>query len=164
MNNTILIRDYKGTDLSDILDINEASVELLSPMDEPRFQEMFEQTKLIWTAEVDQKVGGFMMIFDSSSQYDSPNFLWFNNHCSDFLYIDRIVIHAASRGLGLGQTFYRKLSDYAAHSGYRRLVCEVDSDPPNHPSLDFHRQQGFLEIAEFSPGSGKMVSLQEKLL
>ncbi|MFT5502780.1 MAG: putative GNAT superfamily acetyltransferase [Gammaproteobacteria bacterium] len=164
MNNAILIRDYRSSDLPDILSLNEASVELLSPMDEPRFQYMAEQATIIWTAEVNNKVGGFMMIFNSSAHYDSPNFLWFNEHCTDFLYIDRIVINSASRGLGLGQKFYRKLSDYAVHSGYQRLVCEVDSDPPNQPSLHFHQQQGFLEIAEFGPGSGKMVSLQEKVL
>jgi predicted GNAT superfamily acetyltransferase len=164
MNDNIIIRDYNKTDLPEILKINEASVALLSPMNELRFQEMSAQATLIWTAEVDNNVGGFMMIFDSSSKYDSPNFRWFNEHCTEFLYIDRIVIHSASRGLGLGQTFYRKLEEYATHSGYQRLVCEVDSDPPNQPSLDFHRQLGFVEIAEFSPGSGKMVSLQEKLL
>jgi uncharacterized protein len=164
MNDTILIRDYKSSDLSEILNINEASVELLSPMKESRFHEMAKQATLVWTAEIDSKVAGFMIIFDSIAQYDSPNFLWFNEHCTDFLYIDRIVIHAASRGLGLGRKFYSKLSDYAARSGYQRLVCEVDSDPPNQPSLDFHCLQGFVEISEFSPGSGKMVSLQEKVL
>src|SRR6266404_1237253 len=35
------------------------------------------------------KAGGFLIAFDETANYDSPNYLWFRQRHSKFIYIDR---------------------------------------------------------------------------
>ena len=42
----------------------------------------------------------FLLAFDQSAQYDSPNFLWFRSRYPRFVYVDRIVVVSSARGRG----------------------------------------------------------------
>ena len=42
----------------------------------------------------------FIMTFDQSASYDSPNFLWFRGRYPRFVYVDRVVVAAEARGRG----------------------------------------------------------------
>ena len=39
----------------------------------------------------------FIMTFDQSARYDSPNFLWFRGRYPRFVYVDRVVVAAEAR-------------------------------------------------------------------
>lgn len=86
----------------------------------------------------------FLLAFDRDADYDSPNFRWFRARYPRFVYIDRVVVADAARGRGLARLLYLDL--FAAAAGHERIVCEVNSDPPNPASDAFHRAMGFAEV------------------
>ncbi len=86
------------------------------------------------------------MAFDEGADYDSPNYLWFLERHRHFVYVDRIVVNAAMRKRGLAQMLYEDLFRCAADAGHDRIVCEVNSDPPNPASDAFHAALGFVEV------------------
>ncbi len=90
-------------------------------------------------------LGAFLIAFDESADYDSPNFLWFRARRPRFVYIDRIVTAAASRGREHGRDLYEHLFDRVAAHGGGDVVCEVNLDPPNAASDAFHSRMGFAE-------------------
>jgi uncharacterized protein len=107
---------------------------------------------------------GFIIAFDQDADYDSPNFVWFQARYDRFVYVDRIIVATHARGQGLARSFYTKLFTYARGAGHRRVVCEINIDPPNPGSLAFHLALGFVELAQVRLGNGKTVSYQECLL
>ncbi|MCM0000692.1 MAG: GNAT family N-acetyltransferase [Erythrobacter sp.] len=86
-----------------------------------------------------------LLTFDQRADYDSPNFLWFRDRFERFVYVDRIVVDAAARGLGLARKLYEQLFDLALEAGHDLLACEVNSQPPNPGSDAFHAAMGFVE-------------------
>jgi uncharacterized protein len=100
----------------------------------------------------------FLLAFDQSAAYDSPNLLWFQDRFEDFIYVDRVVVDPAARGRGFALSLYQALFQRAGAAGYNRIVCEVNSDPPNPASDAFHTKLGFEEIgsAVISGGAKKV--------
>ncbi len=86
------------------------------------------------------------MAFDQSADYDSPNYLWFHERYPRFVYVDRIVVDPALRKRGIANRLYEDLFRAARNAGHDRVVCEVNSDPPNPASDSFHEALGFTEV------------------
>lgn len=105
-----------------------------------------------------------LITFDQSADYDSPNFLWFRARFARFVYIDRIVVDAEARGLGLARKLYEQLFDLARAVGHDLVACEVNSQPPNPGSDAFHAAMGFVEAGSASPAPGKTVRYLTKAL
>jgi hypothetical protein len=105
---------------------------------------------------------GFLIAFDQDGDYASENFLWFKARFDRFVYVDRVVVAQAARGRGLAKALYAELFAAARAAGHSRIVCEVNSDPPNPASDAFHAALGFVEIgaAELA-GKGKAVRYLE---
>lgn len=89
---------------------------------------------------------GFLVTFDQNADYDSPNFVWFQQRYQRFVYVDRIVISASARGRGLARQLYEGLFKVARENEIERIVCEINFDPPNPGSDAFHAKMGFLEV------------------
>ena len=160
----IIIRPYEAQDEEAILQLNEDSVRVLSPMDTNRFVYLKSMSRLILVAEYDKKVVAFLMGFSDRADYDSVNYQWFSDRLKSFFYIDRIVVNKKYRSLGIGRTFYSKIHDWASQQEIKWLVAEIDIEPPNESSLKFHNRQQFVEVAKQVAGNGKKVSLQVKSL
>lgn len=88
----------------------------------------------------------FLLAFDHAADYDSPNYLWFRDRYPRFVYVDRIVVAPAMRKHGLAKRLYEDLFRAVSDAGHDRIVCEVNSDPPNPASDAFHASLGFVEI------------------
>jgi hypothetical protein len=101
------------------------------------------------------QIDAFLLAFDQSADYDSPNFLWFRERYARFVYVDRIVVAESARGRGLARLLYRELFTEAAQAGHVRVVCEVNSNPPNPASDAFHDALGFLEVGSASIHDGR---------
>jgi len=94
------------------------------------------------------------MAFDQDADYDSPNYLWFRERYPRFVYVDRIVVAPAMRKCGLANRLYEDLFRVAKDAGHDRVVCEVNSDPPNPASDAFHAALGFVEVGHASIHGG----------
>ena len=99
-------------------------------------------------------VAAFLLAFDESADYDSPNFLWFCRHYRRFVYIDRVAVSEFARGRGYALRLYADLMAHAAAVGHDLIVCEVNFDPPNPASDAFHARLGFTEVGDASIHNG----------
>jgi predicted GNAT superfamily acetyltransferase len=147
-------------DHNSVLQLNERSVELLSPLDANKLIQLIDVSALAIVAKTSDQVDGFMLAFTSGANYDSVNYRWFNRQYDSFLYIDRVVVGEESRGLGIGSSFYRYATEWAQSQALNCMVAEIDVLPPNTPSLLFHEKKGFIEVGRIGYGQTKTVSLQ----
>lgn len=99
----------------------------------------------------------FLLAFDQAARYDSPNFLWFRDRYSSFVYVDRIVVAPTARGRGLARRLYVDLFTRSAAAGHDLVVCEINVVPPNPASDAFHATLGFAELGSGPTQGGKTV-------
>jgi uncharacterized protein len=131
-----------------------------SLLDEARLGSMLDEAFL---ATRIGDVDAFLIVFDHRARYDSPNFAWFQANYPDFVYVDRIITGPNARGKGYARALYEDLFEQAAARGHKRVVCEVNLDPPNPGSDAFHAALGFVEVSrQLLPGSGKTVRYLSK--
>jgi hypothetical protein len=129
--------------MDDALALNNAHAVELSHADRARFEHLCRVAyRAVWSPGRE----GFLMAFDQDADYDSVNFLWFRERFDRFVYVDRIVVSAAARGKGVARQLYADLFATARAAGHVRIVCEVNSHPPNPASDAFHAALGFVEV------------------
>jgi len=134
-----------------LLALNNDHAQELSWLEPARLQHLVEQSFL---ARRIGNLDAFLLAFDQSAQYDSPNFLWFRSRYPRFVYVDRIVVTSAARGRGHARTLYDDLFRHAVAAGHERVVCEVNTQPPNPASDAFHAALGFVEVGTASVYDG----------
>jgi uncharacterized protein len=155
------IRDATSADFPAILELNAASVHFLSPLDATRLQLLHGQAAYHRVLEAEGSVRAFLLALCEGADYASPNYRWFAGRYAQFLYIDRVVVADAARGLGLGAQLYEDLFAFARAHRLTRVVCEYDLEPPNPASAQFHARRGFHQIGtQWLDGGRKQVSLQ----
>ena len=126
-----------------LLDLNNASAQELSWLAPEGL------THLVAQAFLACRIGdadAFLLAFDQSARYDSPNFLWFQSRYERFVYVDRIVVAKPMRGRGYARYLYQDLFERASQVGHERVVCEINAVPPNPASDAFHRALGFHQV------------------
>jgi len=154
------LRDGRPDDLARVEALNAAAVPHVNAIPRRLLARLQRQAPYFRVAERDGELVGFLLALGPEVDYDSPNFLWFRERYDAFLYIDRIVVAAAARRLGLGTRFYRDLERVAAERGVPRLTCEVNLRPPNQGSLRFHQRFGFQVVGrQETEGGAKEVAL-----
>ena len=153
-------RTMIAADAAAVVALNATVVAVTSPMDAARHAELLALSAFAEVAEHDGEIVGFILPMAEGTAYNNGNFAWFSERLRRFVYIDRVVVAAATRGQGLGEAFYRRLSIRARDHGALWLAAEIDSDPPNPGSLAFHRRNGFVAVGERRLDSGKAVSMQ----
>jgi predicted GNAT superfamily acetyltransferase len=134
-----------------LLALNNEHARELSWLEPERLQHLVEQAFLA------RRVGNldaFLLAFDQGAHYDSPNFLWFRSRYPRFVYVDRIVVASSARGQGHARRLYDDLFEQAIAAGHDRVVCEVNSNPPNPASDAFHVALGFVEVGAASVYDG----------
>jgi len=142
------------TRLADLLALNNAHAEALSWLDPARLDHLLSQA---FFAAAPRSSEALLVAFDQDAAYDSPNFLWFRARFDRFVYVDRVVVAARTRGGGLARRLYAAVGRAAAEAGHDHLVCEVNLDPPNPASDAFHDALGFAEAGRGQAPGGKLV-------
>lgn len=160
----ITIRTMMARDHPQVLALNDYSVTVLSPLDDAALVQLITQSSVHVVVEVAGKVVAFLLAVGPKSTYKSINYQWFNRHYSTFLYVDRIVVHHDYRAQRLGHQLYEYLTQWALEQGYPQLCAEIDIQPPNLASLQFHNKWGFVAVSELVHNPNKVVSLQVKSL
>ena len=155
-----VLRPMTAVDHHAVLDLNERHVELLSPLDEARLAALLADAENASVIDAEGAFAGFVITFAAGSAYDGENFAWFSERYDDFCYLDRVVLHEDFRRRGLGSLVYDELE---GGCGRPVFALEVNLDPPNDPSLAFHRARGYAEVGQRDSG-GHLVSLLAKRL
>ena len=156
------LRPLTPADASAVLAINEASVHHLAPLDEDEYRWFLDVATIAWGAEIDGDLVGFVFVIDPGVPYASRNYAWFSERYEQFAYLDRVAIDRSARRKGVGTVIYEAVEAHASERGVP-LLLEVNVDPPNHPSLEFHASRGFAEVGTLShDGGAKVVRLLAK--
>ena len=150
-----LLRPVTPTDHAWLLELNERNVEVLSPMDQPRLQELLGWADGAWVVQHAGERAGFVLTFGPGTAYDSVYYRWFSERFDEFCYLDRIVLDEPYRRLGLGARTYAALEEPL---GDVPMLLEVNIDPPNEASLAFHAARGYVEVSRLGP-AGREVAL-----
>lgn len=149
----MLLREAVLEDYPSILTLNEALVEFLSPMDKALLGRLHGQAELLQVAEENGVIAAFLLLLREGKDYDSENYRWFSQHYEKFLYVDRIVVGVDFQHSGYGKLLYHLVFDHARCTGVPVVTAEVNLQPPNLPSLNFHKKTGFQEVGTQWVGS-----------
>lgn len=159
---TSLLRPIAPADHARVLGWNHEHVELLSELDEDRLVALLGWADLGSVIVDGGRDVGFVLTFPAGTAYDSANYRWFAERYPDFYYLDRVVVDPSVRRTGIGSRLYDEIEDRAR--ALAPVMClEVNLEPPNEPSLEFHRGRGFVEVGQ-DTATGHRVSLMAKTL
>lgn len=154
--------------LAEVLALNEAVEELTAPLDPARVAALIARAAFAEARLADgpegARVAAFLIGFDHTADYDSPNFAWFRARLPSFAYVDRVVVAPWAAGLGLARGLYADFAAQAVARGLPELVCEVNRVPANPGSDAFHAALGFAEMGQGMPLAGKLVRYLRKPL
>lgn len=156
----MLIGPLTPADFDWVVELNAANVVATGLIDHAWLDEMFPQ----WFSAKVVAPDAFMIAFDESADYSSPNFVWFRERMTKFAYVDRIVVSEGARGRGIARALYMTLFARAASAGKPAVVCEVNIDPPNPSSDAFHARLGFIEAGRATLANGKTVRYLSRAL
>jgi len=134
-----------------LLALNNAHAQELSWLEAERLEYLISEAFL---ARRIGELDAFLLAFDQDAQYDSPNFIWFRARYPRFVYVDRIVVAPSARGRGCARRLYADLFEHTVRAGHDRVVCEVNTIPPNAASDAFHAALGFVEVGTASIHDG----------
>ncbi len=161
MSTNITLHEVAAEDFPDILRLNASVSELTSEMALPRLQAMCAQPGFHRCIFVDGRFAGFILAMREQAEYQNVNFAYFSARYPHFLYVDRIVVEPAFKGLQLGSRIYDAAFAYARAEALAVISCEYNIIPPNKASKRFHDKFGFHEIGQQELDAGKkIVSMQ----
>ena len=103
---------------------------------------------------------GFVICLRENTRYHSINYKFFQKRHKKFFYIDRIAVINEYQSTGIGSTLYNKL--LSLRDSCNIPICaEVNIDPLNEISINFHKKHGFSEIIESTIKEGYSVVYME---
>ena len=88
---------------------------------------------------------GFIICMREGVAYGSENYKFFTQRLKRFLYVDRIAIDEHHRRSGLGKAIYEDIFAQARNKNVP-IALEVNTQPVNQPSLNFHEKMGFDKV------------------
>jgi len=156
------VRRMEPRDYPTILELNAANVEFLSPLTLDRLTWIHALAAESLVGVIGDEVVAYAVIIAPDTAYDSANYAWFEERYEDFLYLDRLVVAAPFRGQGWGALLHQYLAELAQL--HQRVVCEVNHEPPNLVSLNFHQRLGFVVIDYLAHRSGLVTAMLSREL
>lgn len=117
----------------------------LAPVEAARFRWLVEHA--FFAAAINENEA-FLLAFEQSAAYHSPNFLWFKQRFTKFVYVDRLATSTLARGRGHAIALYDALFSVARAAGHNLIVCEMNEAPPNPISAGLHARFGFVKAGE----------------
>lgn len=153
------LRALVQADVPAITALNNAATPAVPVMTEPEMTALLEAGDFGFAAVTAKELLGFVIGFRPGSDYASVNYRFFEDRGIDHLYIDRIVVDEAARGMRIGQTLYNRVFRLAIAESCAEVTCEVNVEPPNPGSLAFHARLGFSEVGRQDTDHGKTVAL-----
>ncbi|MEM9302579.1 MAG: GNAT family N-acetyltransferase [Pseudomonadota bacterium] len=158
-----IIRDVTAEDLERISEINRGAMPDVNDIPPERLAAFLRHSDYFRVATRDGEIAAFLIALLPGHEYESENYRWFLGHALNFVYIDRVVVDSAFRGLGIANVLYADVQSFAEQRA-PVLTCEVYLSPRNDVSMLFHGAQGFHEVGRQRLPDGRHVSLLSKPL
>ena len=153
------LRTAEDRDLCGVYAINEANLPHVNSISVERFRAFIGEAVYFRVALLGDDLAGYLVAFAPGAHYDSLNYLWFQRHYEEFIYIDRIAVAASARRRGVASALYRDFFHFAT-TRTAVVTCEVNTRPENPESLAFHASFGFRQVGtQETDGGAKTVSL-----
>ena len=134
------------TQLQSIYDLNQANTPEVGSLESTNhLKQLIELSAYNLLVLDDDKIVGFIICMREGSGYGSENYKFFTQRLKKFLYVDRVAIDEQHRRAGLGKAIYEDIFTHASNDNLP-IALEVNTQPVNQPSLDFHEKMGFDRI------------------
>ncbi len=149
------MRVMRESDLPAILALNTAAAPAVTDLTEDEMRALIEFCDVSLVAlNRTGDVIAFLLSLGHGTAYASENYRWFEDRGVRHQYIDRIVVAATARGTGVGHALYESVFERARERGATEVTAEVNLDPPNPRSMDFHERMGFRQLGEQTTKGG----------
>ena len=134
--------------LKSIYDLNQVNTPKVGPLESiNHLKKLIELSAYNLLVQDDDEIVGFIICMREGCAYQSENYKFFTKRLKKFLYVDRIAIDINHRREGLGKSIYADIFKLAKIESLP-IALEVNIEPVNQPSLDFHEKLGFDRIGE----------------
>jgi predicted GNAT superfamily acetyltransferase len=132
--------------LKSIYDLNQANTPKVGPLESiNHLKKLIELSAYNLLVQDDDEIVGFIICMREGSAYGSENYKFFTKRLKKFLYVDRVAIDERHRRAGLGQAIYEDIFAQASEDNLP-IALEVNTEPINQPSLNFHEKMGFDKV------------------
>ena len=129
-----------------IYDLNQANIPEVGSLESKKhLTKLIELSAYNLLISKGDEVIGFIICMSEGSAYGSENYKFFTKKLKKFLYVDRVAIDEQHRRAGLGQVIYKDIFKLAKKESLP-IALEVNTQPINQPSLDFHKKMGFDQV------------------
>lgn len=139
-----VVRPATAADHAAVLALNNASTPHVNALTASELAQIVGMSSHFTVAEDSQGILGALLCLSERAPYWSANFKWFVARYDAFVYVDRVMVAARARRLGVGRALYDDLH----HQPYARVALEVNVLPPNPTSIAFHTAMGYLAVGE----------------
>jgi predicted GNAT superfamily acetyltransferase len=161
---TVTARPAGHADTAAIVAINGAGRPGVYPLTPEEVAATLGSASYVTVAELDGVVVGYVIGYTAADGCEGEEYAWFRARVPRFLYIDQVAVAPSARRAHVGMQLYAQAAAYARAHAIPALVCEVNLDPPNPASLQFHARLGFAEVGVLTVQDGRTVSLRQKAL
>ena len=132
--------------LKSIYDLNQANTPKVGPLESiNHLKKLIELSAYNLLVQDDDEIVGFIICMREDTAYKSENYKFFTKRLKKFLYVDRVAIDERHRRAGLGQAIYEDIFFQASKESLP-VALEVNTQPVNQPSLNFHEKMGFDQV------------------
>ena len=132
--------------LQSIYDLNQANTPEVGSLESMQhLKQLIEYSSYNLLVLCDDEIVGFIICMREGSAYGSENYKFFTQRLKKFLYVDRVAIDERHRRAGLGKAIYEYIFTHASNDNLP-IALEVNTQPVNQPSLNFHEKMGFDRI------------------
>ncbi|MDB3881676.1 GNAT family N-acetyltransferase [Gammaproteobacteria bacterium] len=129
-----------------IYDLNQANTPEVGSLESiQHLKQLIEFSSYNLLVLKEDEIVGYIICMREGSAYASENYKFFTQRLKKFLYVDRVAIDEQHRRAGLGQAIYEDIFAQAI-SDSLPIALEVNTQPVNQPSLNFHEKMGFDRI------------------
>ena len=160
----INFNDIESRVLPEVLRLNNGEVPHVNELDMSSLESLCDAAALAEVAIDEYAISGAMLGFIKGASYSGFNFNWFCQRYDDFLYIDRIFVSPIYRGKGVGSALYQRVFEFCKQNQLTSVCCEVNEEPANPVSHEFHLKNGFKAIESVLHPEGKTVIMYRKQL
>ena len=159
----VITRPASVADFASILRINRESSPHVATLDAAELQRLIGLASVSTVSVGASGVVAYLLAMAHHASYDGEEFQRFRSQLTtSFLYVDQVAVCAEAQGQGIASTLYMHVEQWARSHGIAHLCCEVNLEPANSASLDFHHKMGFRELERLDTLDGRRVALLTK--